>query len=386
MFWRIVAAQCVALVVNSFRIDTNGEPMSLSSSGITACVHRVHPKIDLEAYERWPFNSAGGCVVGGASGSVFYYHQPRGVVRSLTVWWTSNNHDENSGVKAIRLEYFNDLNPHVFGHPEDGPLHKSIRFQVGEKIAGDVTLSGNGWGSRLGFIKFSTSAGQDFQAGDDSRTKYLFPSGNSFISGIVGLRGSDINALAFIFWKPLEALQLLDISYPTLDTQSKITSPTVVASFDYCNDNGVSRSFGSSVRKVEEKTGSQSCFTDEFSNTVGVSLSVGGSIPLLGDASAETSWEVRAGQTIKNCDERVRTETVQVGSPAVTLEPHKRTKYQYTQWQGSLTKLPYNATLRMEFTDGATYETNVSGSYNGTLFMSIHQSWTNEETGVTSCT
>jgi len=353
--------------------------MRLSSSGCDCA------SVDLETYEHWPSNDAGGGCVGGCGGSDFYHHQPKGVVRSLTVWY--NGHvDENSGVKAIRLEYFNDLNTYVYGHSEAGPSSKTIRFQPGETIVGDVTLSGNGFGSRLGFIQFSTSAGQHFAAGQDSHTKYLFPSGNSFISGVAGKSGWDIDQLAFIFWKPLKGLQYLDISYPTLDSLSKTKSPKVVASFNYCNDNDVERPFASSSRNVAETTGSDSCFTASFSETIGASLTVEASIPDLADVSAETHWEMSAQQEFTNCHQHSETTTQEVHFPALTLAAHKRTEYQYTQWQGSLSSLPFTATLRMAFTDGSTYQTTESGSYQGTAFMSIQQSWTDEVTGVTSCT
>ena len=50
-----------------------------------------------------------------------------------------------------------------------------ITFKPGEKLVGDVQLSGNGIGTRLGMIKFSTSTGQSYQCGADTHTKYLFP-------------------------------------------------------------------------------------------------------------------------------------------------------------------------------------------------------------------
>jgi hypothetical protein len=357
--------------------------MRLVSSGESAGCNC--PSIDyLETYENWPSNDAGGGCVGGCGGVGFYHHKSNGVISSLTVWYDTHV-DEHSGVKAIRLEYFNDLNTYVYGQPENGASSKTIRFQPGETIVGDVTLSGNGFGSRLGFIQFSTSAGQHFAAGQDMHTKYLFPSGNSFISGVVGKKGADIDSLAFILWKPLKGLEYSDISYPTLDSLSKITSPKVVASFDYCNDNDVERPFASSSRKVEETTGSDSCFTASFSQTFGASLTVKASIPDLAEVTGSAHWELSATQEFKNCQKHSTTTTEEVSFPALTLAAHKQTEYRYTQWQGSLSSLPFTAVLRMTFTDGSTYQTTESGSYEGAAFMSIQQSWTDEKTGVTSC-
>eukprot|EP00927_Polykrikos_kofoidii_P057341 TRINITY_DN5145_c0_g1_i1.p1 TRINITY_DN5145_c0_g1~~TRINITY_DN5145_c0_g1_i1.p1 ORF type:complete len:380 (-),score=34.23 TRINITY_DN5145_c0_g1_i1:22-1161(-) len=338
----------------------------------------------LMPYEHWPSNDAGGACVGGSSGVDFHHHQKEGVVRSLTVWYTSHA-DSNSGVKAIRLEYFNDLKTHIFGHSEHGQTHQTIRFQPGETLVGDLTLSGNGFGTRLGFIEFSTSAGQHFAAGQNSHKKYLFPSGNSFISGVAGRAGADIDSLAFIFWKPLTGLKYVAISYPTLDSLAKMRSPEVVASFDYCNDNDVPRQFVSSTLSKEETIGSDSCFTASFSETIGSSLTVEASVPTLADVTAQTHWELSAQQEFQNCKNHSTTKTMGFTSPALTLGAHKRTQFRYTQWQGSLRSLPFTARLRMTFTDGSTYETTESGSYKGTAFLTIQQSWTKEKAGVTRC-
>jgi len=310
-------------------------------------------------------------------------HTQGGIVNKITVWYGTHV-DKNDGIKAIRISYFGDDNDIVVGKPGNHPS-KGIEFQPGETINGDMVLSGNGFGTRLGYISFSTSGKQKFAAGQDGHTKYLFDTGNSFISGIAGRSGDDINQLAFIFWKPIRGLYFTSISYPTLASLTKIKSPAVIASQDYCNDNDVARPFAGQTLEKTETSGHDSCFTASATETFGESITVKAGIPDLVDVTAEAHWSISASQEFKNCQQHSTTSKSTLTFPSPSLAAHTRTSYQYTQWQGVLSELPFTATLQVTFRDDTSITRTENGHYKGTSYLSVQQSWTREQKGVTNC-
>jgi len=379
---RFVAGLCCALPLAS-GVELNATVAVSSNSGSE--VGCSCPGMAPFSYERLPRNDAGGGCVGGCGGGAFSFHKDGGIVRKISVWW--NPHvDKNSGIKAIRISYFDDPNVHVAGNPTyKGAQYKEINFNPGETIKGDVALSGNGFGTRLGYIHFETSGGQKFEAGQNSHTKYLFDSGGSFISGIGGGAGEDVDVLYFYFWKPIRSLYFLNINYPTLASLTKVKSPAVIAEKTYCNDNSEPRPTAGESEETTVTIGHDSCFTATFTETFGGSIQVKSGIPVLGEVKAESHWEISASQEFKNCNQKSTSTRKTVNFPSPTLAPHLRTSYQFTQWQGELSNLPFTATLEINFFDGSKIHRTQTGTYKGTSFSSVQQSWTREQTGVTDC-
>lgn len=359
-----------------------GQP-ALSPEGISANKKGCYcASATIYNNERTASDAQGGGCVGGCGGRDFEIHKAGAIVESIRIWYGTDV-DANDGIKAIRISYFGDLDGYTVGNP----LYtaKEITFKPGETISGDVIISGNGFGTRAGYVSFDTSGGQKFAAGQDSHTKYYFNSGDSFISGIFGRAEDDINSLAFIFWKPIQKVRYLNIAYPTLDSIAKIKNPAVIASQDFCNDNPVARPTAGQTLERDETTGHDSCFTAQFSEDYGMSVEVKASIPELGDETDTAHWDISATQTFENCHQHSTTTKQQFVFPSPTLQPHTRTSYQFTQWQGRLSDIPYTATLQLVFQDGQTMTRTENGSYKGTSFLSVQQSWTDYETNVTDC-
>ncbi|CAE8734555.1 unnamed protein product, partial [Polarella glacialis] len=170
-----------------------------------------------------------GCI-GGCSGTVFHVAEYLGIVKSLHVRWVGKkgNHDKNAGIRAIGIYYFDDLREYFIGTKNEvssGNRGNSFEFHEGEFVKGDLELSGNGFGTRLGYIGFATSEGRKFEAGQTNHDRYRFNSGGACLSSFHGQAGSDVNLLGVVFWKPIRSAQLQNIRYPTLDTLTKLKSP-----------------------------------------------------------------------------------------------------------------------------------------------------------------
>ena len=164
-----------------------------------------------------------------------------------------------------------------------------------------------------------------------------------------------------------------------------MASPTQIVTHNYCNDNSVDRTFESFKEDKTVTTGFDSCFTASASFTFGETLSVEGKVPMLEKASAGTTWSATASLEFKNCKKTSDTDTQSLTYPAVTLKPHTRSSYVYSQYQGKLNALPYNALVKVTFTDGGTWTAQQSGTYTGTSYTSLDSYFTGEESGVTNC-
>lgn len=247
-------------------------------------------------------------------------------------------------------------------------------------------LSGNGIGTRLGYFKFRTSLGRTFEyKPKPDAYKYLFPTNGAFMAGFMGRAGADIDLLGVVFWKPVRGISFTSISYPTLDSLTRITSPDEVASRTYCNDNSRDRSFIKETTKRTVTTGRESCLTSATSFQFGQSMSVKGGIPGLGDVSGGKEWKFEQSLTVQNCETKteVREETIEF--PTLTLPPGERTRFTYTQWRGVLNNLPFSANVEVTLNDGAVFSRKESGNYNGVQFTDIHQAWSEHETNVDTC-
>merc|ERR1711862_124226 len=215
--------------------------------------------------------------------------------------------------------------------------------------------------------------------------KYLFSSGDSFISGFGGRAGSDIDQLYVIFWKPVKNIRVKDISYPTLDSLSKTKSPTVLAQQDYCNDNDEPRTFQGRKIVKKEIRGSDACYKFGFKEDYGAKLEMSGSLPELVGLKGEAHWDLGATQNFDNCEKKSTETTVTLAFPSPTIKAHTRTSYRYTQWQGKLLSLPFTATMVITFIDGSTVLKQQKGEYKGTDYCTVQQTWTHEEHDVEAC-
>lgn len=381
-------AKCLTLAISLLPVSAVASEGRRRAPAEKQCQQQCGGITKMFSYERAPKNDAGGQCVGGCSGAEYSHHVEKGIVRSISVWWDSHV-DSNSGVKAVRVQFFNDPageHTRVVGNAANPKAqYKEISFKPGETIKGDVVLSGNGYGTRLGYVKFTTSAGQTFEAGQSGHIKYLFDSGDSFISGIGGRAGSDVDQMFFYFWKPIKSLWMVDIKYPTLSAIASFKSPTIIASKTYCNSNSEDRKGAEEIETKTVTSGYDSCFHSTATETFGGSIQVKAGLPGFAQTKAETHWEVKAEQEFQNCKQTSETSEQHLKFPIQTIAAHTRFAYQFTQWQGQLQELPFTATLKIQFFDGSILTQAQSGSYQGAAYSEVSQSYTSEETHVTDC-
>lgn len=185
---------------------------------------------------------------------------------------------------------------------------------------------------------------------------------------------------------------LRSITYPDLDALPPV-APTAIVRRSYCNGASSEQQFGIERTSRQVMTGSTSCFNWDVSTTSGSSVTVGaqisGGVPGFGVAdmssSATVHWELTAGAGGENCHESTEQVTQEFDFPVVSLPPKTAQTYTFTQFQGHLSGVSFQAVLEQHWSDLSITTTTISGIYEGVSYSGVVQSFHDEST-VDSCT
>lgn len=336
---------------------------------------------DLKDYQVWPKNEEGNRCVGGCGGSRFRIQKTGGTIKEIRVW-TSNG--KSSHIRAIRWTWHNG-DTKVKGKPAQGDGPWSFNFDAGEYVSGDVLLSGNGIGTRLGSIEFTTSAGRNFRVGMKDPHRFHFPSGGAYFGGFFGRAGLEIDQLAVIFWKPIANIQYESLSYPTLTTLAQITTPEKLVIESYCNIVPPNITYPGREETLEVENGLSSCVTTEATTQFGTELTLKGGVPFVNEVEAKASWERSQSTTVMNCAETIFKRTRTVKYPSHTVLAGVSFEVFHRQWGGRLDQLPFEARLRVTFKDSSNFTRKETGTYDGASFSRFESFTANYQDDVTEC-
>uniref|UniRef100_A0A8C8F3T7 Jacalin-type lectin domain-containing protein n=1 Tax=Oncorhynchus tshawytscha TaxID=74940 RepID=A0A8C8F3T7_ONCTS len=149
-------------------------------------------------------------LIGGQGGSPFEFHGMNSGATLKKIGVAV----EGWQVKAVRAE-LTDGEVATFG---DANTFNEFEFKLGKRIT-KLSLWGNGAGTRLGAIKFTTSENRQFFEKMTSwglKTEYTIDVGSGIGLGLQGRYGSDIDCMGFLFINTIKSSVLIDIKYPTL--------------------------------------------------------------------------------------------------------------------------------------------------------------------------
>ncbi len=148
-------------------------------------------------------------VVGGNGGSTFLDARASDglFIKSLEFW---TDDDKMAGVRAT---YSDGSQTSIHGQTR-GDRHV-LTLAPGELIL-ELTIWGNGVGTRCGKVEIKTSLKQHFSCGKKSvsgQTPYDAPTGSGLLVGIEGRSGNDLDALGFFFLNPVDTVTLRKVEY-----------------------------------------------------------------------------------------------------------------------------------------------------------------------------
>jgi len=308
--------------------------------------------VPLFGYETVPSSNTGSGCIGGCDGSPFWVHEEPTNVKELKVWLGG----DSNGFRAIFVQLFSGSEFTQGVIPAQGP-DASITFAAGETIVGDITIDGNGIGTRVGHLSFSTSLNQNFSVGDQ-HTPYYFPSGNSFLTGFFGQSSDEVDQLGLYMMKPIRSGSLQNVNYPTLSSYTVGLTPQIYQTVLCNSDPNITQTQTASFTAT---VGEKHIWTSTSSFTIGESISVTAGVPEIAQVSMQFHWEL--SETSQYSQETDTTKTEEQQFP---VEVGPRTIVNATfSWWDSECDVPYTADLVYTFTDGSSYTFNVSDTYNG---------------------
>uniref|UniRef100_A0A8C7PGJ5 Jacalin-type lectin domain-containing protein n=1 Tax=Oncorhynchus mykiss TaxID=8022 RepID=A0A8C7PGJ5_ONCMY len=195
-------------------------------------------------------------------------------------------------VKAVRAE-LTDGRVATFG---EAKTFTEFEFDLGERIT-KLSLWGNGAGTRLGAIKFTTSNKREFFEKMTSwglKKEYTIDVGSGICLGLQGRSGSDIDCMGFVFINAVNSTVLTDMKYPTLSLFKPQVTPEYVKSVSHHNDTSLVQEESITYSKTLTKTSSWSV-SNKIESTLNVSVKAG--IPDLVEVSSGFSLTVGVQQS-----------------------------------------------------------------------------------------
>jgi len=303
-------------------------------------------------YEIIPISVDGYGCIGGCDGNPFWIHSEQTTVKDIKIWLGG----EDNGFRALYVQMFSGQEYVQGVIPSNGP-DATLTFSAGETIVDDITICGNGVGSRVGYLAFTTSLGQKFAVGDQ-HTPYYFPSGNSFLTGFFGQSSDEVDQLGLYMMKSIKTGSLINVQYPTLSSYTVGLTPQIYQTL-LCNSD--QNETQTQTATFTATVGTKHIWSITSSFSIGESITVQAGVPAVVSVSTQFHWEVTSTSQYSQETDTTKTEEQQF---PVNVGP--RTKINATfSWWDSQCDVPYTADLFYTFTDGSTYTFSVSDTFDG---------------------
>lgn len=267
-------------------------------------------------------------------------------------------------IRGIRIT-LTDGSSQLFGNAQG--TYNQYSFQPGELIR-NLSLWGNGMGTRSGRIKFTTSTGNTFDhgmTGKGEKTEYPMPCYSGIFVGIVVRSGSDTDALGCVFFKPLRSIVFTDISYPDLPSYEAAIQPLTIDVYKDTNSGTQARNWkwSKTIREEDERSWSA---TQGFELSNSLVISAG--FPSIAEVSTTFSWTISKSST-QGATEKV--ETVFIIDQSGTLNPGQSVHLAAITRRGTLVEIPYTGKVTINLRNGESYTGPISGFYSGVAYTSV---------------
>jgi hypothetical protein len=266
-------------------------------------------------------------------------------------------------IKAIHVWLTNGEEKR-FGEPNGS--YKECSFAQDEQFT-SLSLWGNGAGTRVGWIKFTTNKNQHFDHGMTEwsrKQEYPIDIGSGICCGVVGRAGSDVDYLGFVFLRKIKTSRMLGVRYPTLDLNKKADTEKTVRLLDYDNPSPVEQIYLSPATSTEETK--ESSWTITTALEIAAKVTVSAEIPELAKVGAEFGWKL----TFTGSYQYKNVTKITVTDPSQTFKvpPHTHLGGTITYYKGTLNDLQYEAKIELELINGEKLSYPVKGLYQNVSF------------------
>ena len=297
--------------------------------------------------------------IGGKGGKPvsFYGGYDGSLMNKIGVWVGE------SQIKSIKVWRTNGLSHH-FG-VASGP-YQEFTFEPGEIIT-NMSLWGNGEGTRLGAIKFNTTKGIEFFAKMtkwDLKQEYPIDIGSGICVGVLGNVANDIDSLGFMFIKPLESSTMIDVKYPQLGLQQAKVQINSLKSIHYENILSTPQEYTLEISETIIKK-------ENWSVTAGLEFSfqttVKAGIPEVFETT--TGYGLKASVSSTYGMEN-STESTEIMNFPIKIPAKSRIKATVSMGRADI-DLRYTARIEMRTTDGSELSFIVEGNYHGVTYTDV---------------
>ncbi|XP_030222192.1 aerolysin-like protein [Gadus morhua] len=266
-------------------------------------------------------------------------------------------------IKAVRAE-LTDGRVGTFGR--SGTFHKEFTFSPSERIT-ELSLWGNGVGTRLGGIRFWTSSGNKFEAYMNDwglKTEYSIDVGSGVCLGLEGRFGHDIDKMGFRFINAIQSSVLTDMTYPSLAVYTPQANKECIKTVSYHNGSTVAQEHKCAYSRSVTKSTTWSTTTKiESAVSMSVKSDILGMVQVSGGFSvtrgAEQTSSMTASETITESDEFT-----------VTV-PARKTLTVEVSVGRAVIDLPYSATVKITCLNGCELQFQTTGRYNGVAYTAV---------------
>uniref|UniRef100_S4RUV6 Jacalin-type lectin domain-containing protein n=1 Tax=Petromyzon marinus TaxID=7757 RepID=S4RUV6_PETMA len=242
---------------------------------------------------------------------------------------------------------------------------QQFEFQSGEFMS-QLSLWGNGAGTRLGAIKFRTSRNREFFAkmtDEDLNTEFKIDVGSGVCLRVEGRSGTDIDCMGFLFLNAIKSSMIDNMNYPTMHQVIPNVQIEESKNKVYENDTTIVQSHTFQTSKKLTRTSSWS--TSNKSTTFSLTVSAG--IPLIMEMEAGFSFTVSSVKTHALVESVEWMETLTF---PVLIPPCKTVTVVANIGRANI-DLPYKALLRITCMNGALFDVPLSGVYKGLSYTKM---------------
>ncbi|TBU28212.1 hypothetical protein BD309DRAFT_869954 [Dichomitus squalens] len=283
------------------------------------------------------------------------------IVKGLEVWYNSNF------LLGVQVTFSDDSRTSVFGQPSDS--HASITFVPGERIT-ELTLWGNGQGTRTGRIRLTTSAGQTFDVGKNTSGQKAYPAGlgSGILVGFVGRSGAAIDMLGPVFLNgSVQSISISNVVYtPPLTGSNTGISRQDLDKIHYYNPPTAKRNlpwkFNNEVKRTQTTT-----FTQSTTSTYGLTVSTEVSAELFGvggKIGVGYSWEATNTQETSTSTSFEKTVGWEISGELQPGEGITATSF----CQQGVGHANYTATVTLLLSDGTVSTYQEPGQFNTVVY------------------
>jgi hypothetical protein len=298
--------------------------------------------------------------IGGQGGDPFQNYGLTGkVLKKIEVF----RGDRTPGIRGIRVLMTGDAEATLYGTAEGSS--EQYTFQPGERIT-SMSLSGNGRGTRTGWISFRTNTGGSLSYGMEEGQKKQYPIdvGSGICVGVMGRAGGDLDELAFVFLNPVRSAIMQDVRYPTLTADTKSILPVSLATFSDRNTSTTAQNweFSDAPEKQVSETWALTVGLEAYMQTT-----VEAGVPEVASVSGTFGWKVSGTSTHSLTQTRTRKLSWKKSG---TLEPGQSISLVAVTREGKLS-IPYTGTMVITMESGTPFSYPVSGEYKGVEYTGV---------------